>query len=196
MFGELPPSVSGVIHCLDCLLAEHPTFSAKTIEELLHRWVRQVQVVDTDAITDVKLKTAVKKWVRPGTDFCVIHEMRRILQLVVAPLADARRRRDGAIGRVLAQLLESSVPESADYGATSIQVPFHPGLYVAVLAVEAAHRKERLPRLRDIAKALKESGIQGGESSAKRYAARLRAAGVQFDRGAGRPRSKSKQVAE
>jgi hypothetical protein len=114
MFGDVPPSVHGIVHCLDGLLSSYPDFDGTQIEGLLHRWVRQVQVVDLVAITDAKPKAAVKMWVkaRSGTDFHAIHEMRRILQLVVVPLAEARRGKVGAIGTSLASLLESSVPES------------------------------------------------------------------------------------
>jgi hypothetical protein len=188
LMGDLPGSAYGVVHCLDGIISKHPDFDASSAASLLQNWVRELQDVRLDLIQDKRLREDVNRWIRqrPGTNFDLFIEILRILTLIVAPLVRARREKDGTLIDALGKFLRSSEPESKDnYTAISRQKPVHPGLWAAVESVERAQKEQRKPTLRDVEMAL---GL-AGRSTAKRYAAKLRAAGVEFDRTPGRKRT-------
>jgi len=189
LMGDLPPRAYGIVHCLDGLLSKYPDFSPATATNVFHYWIRRLQVIDVHAIRDTRLKRDVQRWLkkRPGTNFYDYHELQRVFMLILEPLVEARRNRDGDLIRSLAKLIEDSEPESAtDYRETSWQKPVHSGLNVAAVAVENASQT-RKPRRSDIHEALKAAGLTSkNPSSAKRYAKLLREAGVELDRKQGR----------
>jgi hypothetical protein len=155
--------------------------------------VRELQDVRLDLIQDKRLRNDVKLWMgqRPGTNICLFIEILRILTLIVAPLLLARREKDAKLIAALGKFLTASEPESKDsYTAISHQKPVNPGLLAAVESIERAHKEQRKPTLRDVETALG----PGGRSSAKRYAALLREAGVEFDRKPGRKRTACSQA--
>jgi len=161
LMGDVPGGAYGIVHCLDGLLSKYKDFDGVKAPQILHGWVRQLQAIDVQAISNPKLKRALKEWLRqrPGTDFYIFNELFRILTLIVVPLAEARRQRDGKLVKAVARLIEVSTPESpTNYDATSWQEPLHPGLYAAVLAVQKAQAEGRLPRLSDIKQALTDAG--------------------------------------
>jgi hypothetical protein len=188
LMGDSPGSAYGVVHCLDGIISQYPDFDASSAGNLLQNWVRELQDVRVDLIQDKRLRKNVSRWIRqrPGTNIGLFIEILRILTLIVAPLVLARRERDGKLIEALGKFLTSSEPESKDnYTAISRQKPVHAGLLAAVESVERAHKEQRKPTLRDVEMALGPAG----RSSAKRYAASLRAAGVEFDRTPGRKRT-------
>src|SRR6266566_2006114 len=124
LMGDVGGPAYGIVHCLDGLLSKHGDFSVDTAPKILHGWVRQIQAIDLAAVADSELKAAVQKWLkeRAGTDFHAYHALLRILMQIVAPLAEARRRKDGAFVRSLARLIEESHPApGAEYDETSTQ---------------------------------------------------------------------------
>jgi hypothetical protein len=193
LMGDVPGSAYGVVHCLDGIISKYPDFDASSAASLLQNWVRELQDVRLDLIQDKRLRKDVKRWIRqrPGTNIGLIIEILRILTLIVAPLVVARREKDGRLIKALGKFLTTSEPESKDnYTAISRQKPVNPALLAAVESVERAHEEQRKPTLRDVEMALGPAG----RSSAKRYAALFRAAGVEFDRKPGRKRTVCSQV--